>query len=169
MLAKLWTKGIPYPLLATVETSPATMEGSIELLRGWEELKTETDQPYDLTVPCLGMYQMMWSQHVTNTRATMSLPHYSQQFSYETNPSGLTTEEWVQQKWYMHAIEWRMEDEGWSQAVTGRRMWLEGIRSLQLHQSGEDKWHVFSHLCFLHFFSCRSLKSHMYIQHGRRN
>lgn len=49
----------PYPLLATVETSPATMEVSIELLRGWEELKTETDQPYDLTVPCLGMYQMM--------------------------------------------------------------------------------------------------------------
>lgn len=62
----------------------------------------------------------------------------------------------------------RKEDEEWSQAVTGRRMWLEEIRSLQLHQSGEDKWCVFSHLCFLHFFSCRSLKSHIYIQPGRK-
>lgn len=87
------------------------MEVSIELLRGWEELKTETEKPYDLTVPCLGMYQMMRSQHVTDTHATMSLPHCSQQFSYKTNPGGPTTEEWVQQKRYMQAIEWRMKDE----------------------------------------------------------
>ena len=51
MLERVWRKGNPLILLVGMQTSTATMENSVEILK-----KLETELPYDPAIPLLGIH-----------------------------------------------------------------------------------------------------------------
>ena len=51
MLERVWRKGNPLTLLVGMQTSTATMENSVEILK-----KLEIKLPYDPAIPLLGIH-----------------------------------------------------------------------------------------------------------------
>ena len=51
MLETVWRKGNPLTLLVGMQTSTATMENSVKILK-----KLETELPYDPAIPLLGIH-----------------------------------------------------------------------------------------------------------------
>ena len=51
MLERVWRKGNPPTLLVGMQTSTATMENSVEILK-----KLEIELPYDPAIPLLGIH-----------------------------------------------------------------------------------------------------------------
>ena len=51
MLERVWRKGNPLTLLVGMQTSPATMENSLEIPK-----KLEIELPYDPAIPLLGIH-----------------------------------------------------------------------------------------------------------------
>ena len=51
MLERVWRKGNPLTLLVGMQTSTATMENSVEILK-----KLEIELPYDPAIPLLGIH-----------------------------------------------------------------------------------------------------------------
>ena len=51
MLERVWRKGNPLALLVGMQTSTATMENSVEILK-----KLEIELPYDSAIPQLGIH-----------------------------------------------------------------------------------------------------------------
>ena len=51
MLERVWRKGNPFTLLLGTQTSKASMENSVEILK-----KLETELPYDPAIPLAGIH-----------------------------------------------------------------------------------------------------------------
>ena len=51
MLERVWRKGKPLTLLVGMQTSTATMENSVEILK-----RLEIELPYDPAIPLLGIH-----------------------------------------------------------------------------------------------------------------
>ena len=51
MMERVWRKGNPLTLLVGMQTSLATMENSVEILK-----KLEIELPYDPAIPLLGIH-----------------------------------------------------------------------------------------------------------------
>ena len=100
MLERVWRKGNPLTLLVGMQTSTATMENSVEVLK-----KLETELPYNPAIPLLGI-------HIKETRieGDMCTPMFIAALFIIVRtwkqPRCPSADEWIRKLWYIYTMEY---------------------------------------------------------------
>ena len=100
MLERVWRKGNPLTLLVGMQTSTATMENSVEILK-----KLEIELPYDSAIPQLGIHT-----EETRTERDTCTPVFiaalfiiARTWKQHRCPSA---DEWTRKLWYIYTMEY---------------------------------------------------------------
>ena len=101
MLERVWRKGNPLTLLVGMQTSTATMENSVEILK-----KLEIELPYDPAIPLLGTH----TKETRIERDTCTPMFITALFIIAKTwkqPRSPSADEWVRKLWYIS--QWRIQ------------------------------------------------------------
>ena len=100
MLEKLWRKGNPLTLLVGMQTSTATMENSVEILK-----KLEIELPYDSAIPLLGIHteETRIERDMRTSVFIAALFIIGRSLKQPRCPS---TDEWIRKLWYIYMMEY---------------------------------------------------------------
>ena len=93
MLERVWRKGNPLILLVGMQTSLATMENSVEILK-----KLEIELPYDPAIPLLGIH----TEETRNERDTCTPMFIAALFIIARTwkqPRCPSADEWIRMLW----------------------------------------------------------------------
>ena len=100
MLERVWRKGTPLTLLVGMQTSPATMENSVEIVK-----KLEIELPYDPEIPLLGIYT-----EETRIERDMCTPMFiAALFTIARTwkqPRCPSADKWIRKLWYIYTMEY---------------------------------------------------------------
>ena len=93
MLERVWSKGNPLTLLVGMQTSTATMENSVEILK-----KLEIDLPYDPAIPLLGIHteETRRERDTCTPMFTAALFIIARTWKQPRCPSA---DEWIRKQW----------------------------------------------------------------------
>ena len=100
MLERVWRKGKPPTLLVGMQTSTATMENSVEILK-----KLEIELPYDPAIPLLGIH----TKETRIERDTCTLMFIAALFIIAwtwKQPRCPSADEWIKKWWYIYTMEY---------------------------------------------------------------
>ena len=100
MLERMWRKGNTLALLVGMQTDPATMEDSMEILK-----KLGIKPPYDPAIPLLGIYP-----EETKSEKDPCIPLFiAALFTLARTwkqPRCPSTDEWIKKLWYIYTMEY---------------------------------------------------------------
>ena len=99
MLERVWRKGNPLTLLVGMQTSTATMENGVEILK-----KLEIELPYDLAIPLLGIY----TEEIRIERDTCAPVFITALFRIARTwkqPRCPLADKWIRKVWYIYTME----------------------------------------------------------------
>ena len=100
MLERVWRKGSPLTLLMAMQTSTATMENSVEILK-----KLEIELPYDPAIPLLGIHTEE-TRSERDTCAPMFITALSIIARTWKQPRCPSADEWIRKLWYIYTMEY---------------------------------------------------------------
>ena len=141
MLERVWRKGNPLTLLVGMQTSTATMENSVEILK-----KLEIELPYDPAIPLVGI-------HTEETRAerdtctpmfTTALFTIARTWKQPRRPSA---DEWVRKQWYIYTMEYYSAiKKNTFESVLMRWKKLEPIIQNEVSQKEKHQYSILTHI-----------------------
>ena len=99
MLERVWRKGNPLTLLVGMQTSTATMENSVEILK-----ILQIELPYDPAIPLLGIH----TKETRIERDTCTPVYIAALFTIAKTwkqPRCPSADEWTRKLWYIYTME----------------------------------------------------------------
>ena len=98
MLEKVWRKGNPLILFVGMQTSTATMENSVEILK-----RLEIELPYDPAIPLLGIHteETRIERDTCTPMFIVALFIIGRTWKQPRCPSA---DEWIRKLWYIHTM-----------------------------------------------------------------
>ena len=100
MLEKVWRKGNRLTLLVGMQTSTATIENSVEILK-----KLEIELPYDPAIPLLGIH----TEETRRERDRCTPMFIAALFIIARTwkqPRWPSADEWIRKLWYIYTMEY---------------------------------------------------------------
>ena len=141
MLERVWRKGNPLTLLVGMQTSTATMENSVEILK-----KLEIELPYDPAIPLLGIY----TEETRSERDTCTPMFIAALFIIARTwkqPTCPSADEWIRKLWYIYTMEYYSAIKKNSfESVLMRWMKLEPIIHSEVSQKDKDHYSILTHI-----------------------
>ena len=141
MLEKVWRKGNPLTLLVGMQTSTATMENSVELLK-----KLEIELPYDPVISLLGIH----TEETGIERDTCTPMFITALFAISrtwTQPRCLLTDELMRQLWYIYTMEhYSAIKKNAFESVLMRWMKLKPIIHSEVSQKEKYQYSILVHI-----------------------
>ena len=133
MLGRVWRKGDPLILLVGMQTSTATMENSVEILK-----KLEIELPYDPAIPLLHIHT-----EETRIERDMCTPMFIAALFIIARtwkqPRCLSADKWIRKLWYIHTMDcYSAIKRNTSESVLMRWMYLELIIQSERSQKEKD-------------------------------
>ena len=141
MLERVWRKGNPLTLLVGMQTSTATMENSVEVLK-----KLETELPYNPAIPLLGI-------HIKETRTDRDtcIPMFIAALFTITRtwkqPRCPLANKWIRKLWYIYTMEYfsAIKNNAF-ESVLMRWMKLELIIQSEVSQNEKHQYSILMHI-----------------------
>ena len=103
MLERVWRKGNLLTLLMGMQTSTATMENSVEIVK-----KMEIELPYDPAIPLLVIQTE--ETRIERDKCTLmfiaALPIIARTWKQPRSPSA---DEWIRKLWYIYTMEYSVQ------------------------------------------------------------
>ena len=141
MLERVWRKGNPLTLLVGMQTSTATMENNVEILK-----KLEIELPYDPTIPLLGIH----TEETRIERDTCTPMFIAALFIIARTwkqPRCPLADNWIRKLWYMHTVEYYSPiKKSACEAVLMRWMKLEPIIQNEVSQKEKHQYSILMHI-----------------------
>ena len=103
MLERVWRKGNPLTLLVGMQTSTATMENSVEIVK-----KMEIELPYDPAIPLL----VIQTEETRIERDTCTPMFIAALFIIARTwkqPRCPSADEWIRKLWYIYTMEYSVQ------------------------------------------------------------
>ena len=100
MLERVWRKGNPLTLLVGMQTSTATMENSVEILK-----KMEIELPHDPAIPLLGIHTE-GTRIERDTCTPMFIAALLIIARTWKQPRCPSAGEWIRKLWYIYTMEY---------------------------------------------------------------
>ena len=100
MLERVWRKGNPLTLLVGMQTSTATLENNVEILK-----KLEIELPYDPAIPLLGRH----TEETRIERDTCTPMFIAALFTIARTwkqPRCPSADKWIRKLWYIYTMEY---------------------------------------------------------------
>ena len=137
----MWRKGNPLTLLVGMQTSTATMENSVEILK-----KLEIELPYDPAIPLLGIHTKE-----TRTERDMCTPVFiTALFTISRTwkqPRCPLADEWIRKLLYIYTIEYYSAiNKNAFESVLMRWMKLEPIIQTEVTQKEKHQYSILTHI-----------------------
>ena len=133
MLESVWRKGNPLTLLVGMQTSTATMENSVEILKN-----LEIELPYDPAISLLGIH----TEETRIERDTFTPMFITALFTIARRwkqPRCPLADEWIRKLWYIYTIEYYSAIKKKAfESVLMRWMKLEPIIQSEVSQKNTD-------------------------------
>ena len=141
MLERVWRKGNPLTLLVGMQTSTATMENSVKILK-----KLETELPYDPAIPLLGIHT-----EETRSERDMCTPMFITALFILARtfkqPRCLSVDEWIRKLWYIYTMEYYSAiKKNTFESVLMSWMKLEPIIQSKVSQKDKDQYSILMHI-----------------------
>ena len=137
----MWRKGNPLTLLVGMQTDPATMEDSMEILK-----KLGIKPPYDPAIPLLGIYP----EETKIKRDTHILLFIAALFTIARTwkkPRCPSTDERIKKLWYIYTMEYySVIKKNAFESVLMWQMNLQHITQSEVSQKEKDKYHILTHI-----------------------
>ena len=141
MLERVWRKGNPLTLLVGRQTSTATMENSVEILK-----KLEIELPYEPAIPLLGIH----TEETRTERDTCTPMFIAALFIIARTwkqPRCPSADEWMRKLWYIYAMEYYSAiKKNTYESVLMRWMKLEPIIQSEVSQKEKHKYSILTHI-----------------------
>ena len=142
MLERVWKKGNPLTLLVGMQTSTATMENSVEILK-----KLQIELPYDPAIPLLGIH----TEETTIERDTCTPRFITALFIIARTwkqPRCPSADEWIRKLWYIYTKEYYSAiKQNTFESVLMRWMKLEPIIQSEVSQKEKQKHSILMIIC----------------------
>ena len=133
MLERVWRKGNPLTLLVGMQTSTATMENSVEILKN-----LEIELPYDPAISLLGIH----TEETRIERDTCTPVFITALFIIARTwkqPRCPSADEWIRKLWYIYTREYYSAiKKNTFESVLIRWMKLEPIIQSEVSQKNTD-------------------------------
>ena len=141
MLERVWRKVNPLTLLVGMQTSTATMENSVELLK-----KLEIELPYDPVISLLGIH----TEETGIERDTCTPMFITALFAISrtwTQPRCLSADELIRQLWYIYTMEYYSAiKKNAFESVLMRWMKLKPIIHSEVSQKEKHQYSILMHI-----------------------
>ena len=141
MLERVWRKGNPLTLLVGMQTSTATMENSVEILK-----KLEIELPYGPAIPLLGIH----TKETRSERDTCTPMFIAALFIIARTwkqPTCPSADEWIRKLWYIYTMEYYSAIKKNSfESVPMRWLKLESIIQNEVSQKGKRQYSILTHI-----------------------
>ena len=141
MLEMVWRKGNPLTLLVGMQTSTATMENGVEILK-----KLEIELPYDPAIPLLGI-------HTKETRIErdMCTPMFIAALFIIARtwkqPRCPSADEWIRKLWYIYTMKYYSAiKKNAFESVLMRWLKLEPIIQSEVSQKEKHQYSILTHI-----------------------
>ena len=141
MLERVWRKGNPLILLVGMQTSLATMENSVEILK-----KLEIELPYDPAIPLLGIH----TEEIRIERDTCTSMFITALFIIartRKQPRCPSADEWISKRWYIYTMEYYSAiKKNTFESVLMRWKKLEPIIQNEVSQKEKHQYSILTHI-----------------------
>ena len=141
MLERVWRKGNPLTLLVGMQTSTATMENSVEILKN-----LQIELPYDPAIPLLGIH----TKEIRSERDMCTPMFISALFIIARiwkQPRCPSADEWIRKLWYIYTMEYYSAVKNNSfESVLMRWMKLEPIIQSEVSQKDKNQYSILTHI-----------------------
>ena len=141
MLERVWRKGNPPTLLVGMQTSTATMENSVEILK-----KLEIELPYDPAIPLLGIH----TKETRIERDTCTPMFVAALFTVTRTWKQrrcASADEWIRKPWYIYTMEcYSAIKKNAFESVLMRWMKLEPIIQSKVSQKEKHQYSILMHI-----------------------
>ena len=141
MLERMWRKENPLTLLVGMQTSIATMENSVEILK-----KLEIELPYDPEIPLLGIH----TEETRRERDTCTPMFITALFIIARTwkqPRCPSADEWIRKLWYIYTMEYYTAiKKNAFESVLMRWMKLEPIIQSEVSQKEKHQYSILMHI-----------------------
>ena len=141
MLERVWRNGNPPTLLVGMQTSTATMENSVEILK-----KLEIELPYDSAIPQLGIH----TEETRTERDTCTPVFISVLFIIARTwkqPRCPSADEWIRKLGYIYTKEYYSAiKKNTFESVLMRWMQLEPIIQSEVSQKEKHQYSILTHI-----------------------
>ena len=141
MLERVWRKRNPLTLLVGMQTSTATMENSVEILK-----KLEIELPYDPAIPLLGIH----TEETRIERDTCTPLFITALFTIARTwkqPRCPLAVEWIRKLWYIYTMGYYSAiKKNAFESVLIRWMKLEPIIQSEVSQKEKHQYSILTHI-----------------------
>ena len=141
MLERMWRKGNPLTLLVGMQTSTATMENNVEILK-----KLEIELPYDPAIPLLGRH----TEETRIERDTCTPMFIAALFTIARTwkqPRCPLADKWIRKLWYIYTMEYYLAiKKNTFESVLMRWMKLEPIIQSEVSQKEKHQYSILTHI-----------------------
>ena len=141
MLERVWRIGNPLILLVGMQTSTATMENSVEILK-----KLEIELPYDPAIPLLGIHteETRIERDICTPMFITALFTIARTWKQPRCPSA---DEWIRKLWYIYMMEYYSANKKNAfKSVLMRWMKLEPIIQSKVSQKEKHQYSTLMHI-----------------------
>ena len=141
MLEKVWRKGNPLILFVGMQTSTATMENSVEILK-----RLEIELPYDPAIPLLGIHteETRIERDTCTPMFIVALFIIGRTWKQPRCPSA---DEWIRKLWYIYTMEYYSAiKKNTFESVLIRWMKLEPIIQSEVSQKEKHQSSIITHI-----------------------
>ena len=142
MLEKVWRKGNPLTLLVGMQTSTATVENSVEILK-----RLEIELPYDPAIPLLGIHteETRIERDTCTPMFIVALFIIARTWKQPRFPSA---DEWIRKLWYIYTMEYYSAiKKNILVSVLMRWMKQEPIIQSEVNQKEKHQYRILMHIC----------------------
>ena len=141
MLERVWRIGNPLTLLVGMQTSTATMENSVKILK-----KLQIELPYDPAIPLLGIH----TEETRTERDTRTPKFIAALFIIARTwkpPSCPSADEWIRKLWYIYTMEYYSAiKKNTFESVLMRWIKLEPIIQSEVRQKEKHQYSILMHV-----------------------
>ena len=141
MLERVWRKGNPPTLLVGMQTSTATLENSVEILK-----KLELELLYDPAIPLLGIH----TKETRIERDTCTPMFIAALFIIARTwkqPRCPAADEWIRKLWYIYTMEYYSAiKKNTFESVLMRWMKLEPIIQSEVSRKEKHQYSILTHI-----------------------
>ena len=142
MLERVWRKGNPLTLLVGMQTSTATMENSVEILK-----KLEIELPCNPAIP---VREGIHTEETRTERDTCTPMFIAALFIIARTwkqPRCPSADEWIRKLWYIYTMEYYSAiKKSTFESVLMRWMKLEPIIQSEVSQKEKHKYSILTHI-----------------------
>ena len=141
MLERVWRKGNPLALLVGMQTSTATMENSVEILK-----ILQIELPYDPAIPLLGIHtkETRIERDTCTPMFIAALLIIARTWKQPRCPSA---GEWIRKLWYIYTTEcYSAIKKNTFESVLMKWMKLEPIIQSEVSQKEKHQYSILTHI-----------------------